>query len=53
MGLSPHNTNLAVKGILGLTAYSELLKLRKNESSSELFKNLSKIYYEYWKVKSL
>jgi len=35
MGPSPHNVNLAAKGIVGLGAYSQLLRQKGDGTKSE------------------
>lgn len=47
-GPSPHNANLAVKGILGLAAYSYLVNMTGDTKSANYYLNISKTYASDW-----
>ena len=40
MGPSPHNINLAVKGLVGLESYAELMRMKGDKESAELYQRL-------------
>ena len=48
MGPSPHNINLAAKGIIGLGAYSQLLEMKGDTQEAARFLNIAKNYTTYW-----
>ncbi|KAK8805626.1 hypothetical protein WA158_002282 [Blastocystis sp. Blastoise] len=50
MGPSPHNINLAIKGIVGLGAYAELLKIKGEKEQADLYESLTKDYYSWYKT---
>ena len=49
MGPSPHNINLAIKGIVGIGAYAELLKLKGDKEVAELYESFTKDFYMWYK----
>jgi len=47
-GPSPHNVNLAAKGILGLGAYSLLLRQKGDTSKADAVLNQAKVFVQDW-----
>jgi len=47
-GPSPHNVNLAAKGILGLGAYSLLLRQKGDTSKADTVLNQAKVFVQSW-----
>lgn len=47
-GWLPLQTGLALKGILGINAMSELAKLTGNDADAKFYKNISTTYIEKW-----
>eukprot|EP01064_Diplonema_japonicum_P038215 TRINITY_DN9178_c0_g2_i1.p1 TRINITY_DN9178_c0_g2~~TRINITY_DN9178_c0_g2_i1.p1 ORF type:complete len:686 (+),score=197.17 TRINITY_DN9178_c0_g2_i1:48-2105(+) len=47
-GPSPHNVNLAAKGIVAMGAYSQLLTMRGNTSKAQQVMALAKQYMQVW-----
>ncbi|KAK8789943.1 hypothetical protein WA158_006723 [Blastocystis sp. Blastoise] len=50
MGASPHNINLAIKGIVGLGAYAELMKVKGDKEQADLYNSLTESYYKWYKT---
>lgn len=51
-GRSPHNVNLAAKGIVGLAAYSYLLKAKGDTEEAELYDKLNSFFVDFWMTKA-
>lgn len=51
-GPSPHNVNLAAKGILGIAAYGKILERLGDHTKSQFFSNKAKEYESYWESNS-
>eukprot|EP01084_Bolivina_argentea_P100349 180198_1 len=47
-GPMANNSNLAMKGIIGLYAYGLLLEYNKNETGSQYYKNIAMNYAKQW-----
>eukprot|EP01059_Diplonema_ambulator_P010788 TRINITY_DN2081_c0_g4_i1.p1 TRINITY_DN2081_c0_g4~~TRINITY_DN2081_c0_g4_i1.p1 ORF type:complete len:687 (+),score=230.93 TRINITY_DN2081_c0_g4_i1:54-2114(+) len=47
-GPSPHNVNLAIKGIVGMGAYSQLLAAKGDNAGSQQMMQLAKQYAQVW-----
>ena len=52
-GPSPHNANLAVKGIVGLNAYAVLLRYFGRFAEADVYDGLAARYAEDWKMFAL
>lgn len=50
MGPSPHNINLAVKGLVGLESYAELMRMKGDKESAELYQAFANDYYKWFKM---
>lgn len=48
LGPSPHNVNLALKGIVGLECYARLCQLMGRTVDAAKYLGFAKIYEEYW-----
>lgn len=51
-GPSPHNINLAAKGILGLASYSQYLNDRQ-VPNAHFYLNITKVFVDYWEQNGL
>lgn len=51
-GPSPHNTNLAAKGIVALAAYADLVRARGNASKAQAYQDWAMAFAKYWVVKA-
>jgi len=47
-GPSPHNVNLAAKGIVGLAAYSDLLRCAGKNADADMYRAWAEAYVPYW-----
>lgn len=47
-GPSPHNVNLAAKGIVGLGAYSYILRLDNQTDKADYYLKIAQSYAQYW-----
>ena len=52
-GPSPHNVNLAAKGIVGLGAYAYILELDGNKTGAAYYSTIAQKYAQYWLQHSL
>lgn len=52
-GPSPHNTNLALKGIVGLGAWSDYLKQIGDTQNATRVQAIAKVYASYWEDHAL
>jgi len=47
-GPSPHNVNLAAKGITGIGAYSAILRIKGDKSRADTYLSTAKLYASKW-----
>lgn len=47
-GPSPHNSNLALKGIVGLTSWSRILRIHQDYAESASVYQIAQSYAAYW-----
>ena len=52
-GPSPHNVNLAAKGILGIGAYGKILGVFGDAVKARFYEDKAKEYYTYWNSNAL
>ena len=53
LGPFPHNTNLAIKGIVGLACYAEMLKLDGDLINAAKYLAFAEAYTQYWMKNAL
>ncbi|KAJ9448877.1 Glutaminase A [Diplonema papillatum] len=51
-GPSPHNSNLAIKGIVAIRSYASLLNLKGNTSGAMSYEAISNAYVKQWVLNS-
>uniref|UniRef100_A0A1X7UG98 Glutaminase n=1 Tax=Amphimedon queenslandica TaxID=400682 RepID=A0A1X7UG98_AMPQE len=52
-GPSPHNMNLAAKGMVALGAYSQLLRMKGDTASAEKYETANTQFIQYWTTNGL
>ena len=48
MGRSAHNANLAIKGVIALGAYAQLMEFKGDTVSATKYRKIAENYTSYW-----
>ena len=50
---SAHNSNLAIKGVIALGAYAQLMEYKGDTDSASKYRKIAENYTEYWMGRSI